>query len=324
MQKYLNSTDITLSLAVFLAHDSYENRPDTISATSIIKPLRQLVLTDRVSPSEGLVDIAHLIPSRLGTAVHDGIEAAWRAEYQSSMLDLGYTPKIIDKIRINPTETTSTDEIPVYLEQRHYRELDGVTISGKFDIVINGQLEDFKSTGVYTYVKNTKEDDYIQQLSIYRWLAPHIITADFAQINYIFMDWQAARAKSEKLYPVNRIMSIKLPLMSLDATEAFIRNKLAQYTMYKDAPEEDIPQCTTKELWRNDPIWKYYKNPSKIQGRSLKNFTDKQSAYNRLSEDNNVGIVLEVPGEVRACKYCSAFSVCSQKDQLIADGSLKL
>ena len=42
----------------------------------------------------------------------------------------------------------------------------------------------------------------------------------------------------------------------------------------------------------------------------------------RLNADGNVGVVLTVPGEAKACKYCKAFSLCSQKDALIASGDL--
>jgi hypothetical protein len=43
-----------------------------------------------------------------------------------------------------------------------------------------------------------------------------------------------------------------------------------------------------------------------------------------MAEDGNVGLVKEVPGQVTACKYCPAFSICSQKDALIAAGDLIL
>jgi len=43
-----------------------------------------------------------------------------------------------------------------------------------------------------------------------------------------------------------------------------------------------------------------------------------------MAADGGVGIVVEKPGQVLACKYCPAFPICSQKDELIADGSLQL
>jgi hypothetical protein len=91
-------------------------------------------------------------------------------------------------------------------------------------------------------------------------------------------------------------------------------------------PEGELPLCTDKELWRKEPAYKYYKNPASAASgsRSTKNFDTIAEAHARLLEDGNVGTVVEVPGEVVACKYCNAFPVCTQKDALIADGSLKL
>ena len=49
-----------------------------------------------------------------------------------------------------------------------------------------------------------------------------------------------------------------------------------------------------------------------------------QEAMMRKAEDGHVGVVVEQPGQVTACRYCPAFSVCSQKDALVASGDLQL
>ncbi len=84
-----------------------------------------------------------------------------------------------------------------------------------------------------------------------------------------------------------------------------------------------MPPCSDDDLWRKDPVFKYYKNPNST-ARSTKNFDTFAEAHARLAEDGFVGKVVEVKGEVVACKYCNAFAVCKQKDTYIADGSLKL
>jgi hypothetical protein len=80
--------------------------------------------------------------------------------------------------------------------------------------------------------------------------------------------------------------------------------------------------CTDEDLWRTEPVYKYYANPNKT-ARSTKNFDSKQDAYVFMAQAGK-GIVLEKPGQVTACKYCSAFSLCSQKDALINAGDLVL
>lgn len=324
MRKYTNQQGLPLAIAVYLATDHYDHEDDTVSATALLKPTRQLILAKRLPEDMSLVDVSRLLKSRMGTSIHDGIERAWLENYKVAMTALGYPQRVIDRVVINPDPDTVTDDmIPVYMEQRSYREIMGVKVSGKFDFVAEGMIEDFKSTGVFTWVNGTKDEDYILQGSIYRWLNPKIVTSDQMRINFIFWDWQAVRAKTDPKYPKSDVAAKTYNLLSIEQTEAFIRNKLAEIARYQDADEADLPLCTDKELWRSSPVWKYYKNPQST-ARSTKNFDNPQDAYLRLQKDGHIGKVVEVPGEVVACRYCPAFPLCSQAKALVADGSLKL
>jgi hypothetical protein len=329
---YANVSEVPLALAVFLATDHYDhdNDPNTISATTLLKPLRQIILPTRVPPGEGLVNLADMMNSRMGTAIHDGIERAWMSNYKQAMQNIGLPQRVIDKIRINPTDEQLQDlaadgveSIPIYLEQRLSRQLGKWKITGKFDFIGEGRVQDFKSTSVFTYKNQTGADKFPLQGSIYRWLDPKKIHQDQMDIHYIFTDWKGAMVKTDPGYPPRRFHKQSFDLLSLNETEAYIRKKLALIEQYWDAPEEEIPQCDDSELWRSEPVFKYYKNPDKT-ARSTKNFDTMQDAIIRLSEDGNVGIVKEVPGQVTACKYCPAFAACTQKDQLIAAGDLIL
>ena len=328
MKTYANVSAVPLSLAVFLAVDNYDHDDATISATTLIKPLRQIVLSKRVNNDGASIDLIQMIPSRMGSAIHDGIERAWLDNYASAMETLGHPQKIIDRIRINPTpeqlladKAFGNDVIPIYLEQRAQKQVGKYSVSGKFDFVGDGRVEDFKTTSTYTAMNNTNDEKYILQGSIYRWLNPEIVTQDVMAIQFIFTDWSAARARAESNYPQSRIQQRILHLMSIPETDRYVRNKLNQIDEYWDAPEESIPLCSDDDLWRSAPVFKYYKNPEKTT-RSTKNFDTKQEAYIRLAEEGGKGLVLEKPGQVTACKYCPAFSACSQKDALTAQGGL--
>lgn len=323
---YANVSEVPLALAVFLATDSYDHNsdPNTISATTLLKPLRQVILPSRIPPGEGLVNLADMMNNRMGTAIHDGIEKAWMTNYRKAMQNIGLPDRVIDQVRINPSaEELGTGIIPIYLEQRLSRQLGKWTITGKFDFIGEGKVQDFKSTSVFTYKKQTGADKYTQQGSIYRWLDPRKIHQDRMDIHYIFTDWKGAMVKSDPSYPPKRFHTQSFELLSLNETEAFIRKKLSLIEQYWNAPEEELPPCSDDELWRSEPVFKYYKNPAKT-ARSTKNFDTMQDAMLRLSEDGNVGIVKEVPGQVTACRYCPAFAACTQKDQLVAAGDLIL
>lgn len=326
LPKYSHTNQVPLSLAVFLATDTYDHNPDpnSISATSFIKSLRQNILTSRMTVGNSMVDITQLMPSRIGTAIHDGIERAWKHNYKQAMLDLGYPQKVIDRILLNPAPSEITaDCIPVYQEVREHKKLGNMTVSGKFDMVIEGVLTDFKTTSTYSYVTGNSTEDHRLQGSIYRWISPEIITSNKMLVQYIFTDWGALRAKTDKDYPAQRWATVPLDLLSIQDTEMILRNRINDINKYWSTPEPELPLCNDRELWRGKPTYKYYKNPDKLS-RSTKNFDNPDEAYVRLASDGNVGVVITVPGQAIACRYCPAFSICSQKDDLIANGELTL
>ena len=324
MSKYANTSAVPLSLAVFLATDNYDHDSATISATALLKPIRQIILGARVPEGDSVVDLIQMMPSRMGSAIHDAIERSWKDNHATALSALGYPDKVIEKIRINPDPSElGNGIIPIYLEQREKKQVGKFLVSGKFDFIGDGRVEDFKSTSTYTAMRGTNDEKYILQGSIYRWLNPKKITKDEMAIQFIFTDWSKAKAMTDPKYPQQRIQQKILPLKSVLETDAFVKRKLTQIDQLWDAPEESLPLCSDEDLWRSEPVFKYYKNPQKM-ARSTKNFDTRQEAYTRRAEDGNVGIVVEVPGQVTACKYCSAFALCSQKDALIAVGDLQL
>lgn len=322
--KFRNVSDVPLAVAVFLASDNYEytEEPNTISATSLLRSVRQIILGNRINPSAGLTDLMDQVKNRVGAAIHDSIEIAWTQNHSKALEALGYPQRVIDRIQINPRKSDLTpDSIPIYLEQRVSKKVGIWNITGKYDFVGEGYVQDFKTTSTYSYTKQVNADKYILQGSIYKWLNPEIITQSEMMIHYLFTDWKASFSAGDD-YPSKPVMTQRFKLLSLTETEQYITNKLNQINQYINSPEADLPLCTEDDLWRSEPVYKYYKNPANTNGRSTKNFTTMSDAAMRLNADGNVGIILTKPGEAKACKYCKAFSMCTQKDALIASGDL--
>lgn len=324
--KFTNTGGVPLSLAVFLASDGYDynSDPDTISATTLLKPLRQIILPGRLPAEGGLVSLPDMMKNRIGSAIHDAIERAWKSNYIEAMKALGYPSGLIKRIRINPEPgTLEEDQIPIYLEQRLSRKVGKWTVTGKFDFIGEGRVQDFKSTSTWAYMSQTNATKFTQQGSVYRWLDPKLITQDEMDIIYIFTDWKAAMVKADPKYPTQQFKKQVYPLLSEAEVDAFIRNKLRLVDEYWDAPEEEIPHCDDADLWRSEPVYKYYKNGDITSKRSTKNFDSHQEAVMFMSTENaGKGAIKEVPGQVTACKYCPSFAICSQKDSLIQMGEL--
>ena len=71
--KITNEQDIALPMAIWLLNDEYDyiDNPNYISVTTLMKPIKQIVLAQRVPAEKKEFDIADLIASRMGTALHE-------------------------------------------------------------------------------------------------------------------------------------------------------------------------------------------------------------------------------------------------------------
>lgn len=318
-----NHYKVPLLMAVWLLNDDYDhnNNPKTISASALIKPLKKYILGKRVNRDTATVDVADLMASALGSAIHDSLEAVWTndAKRSKALTQLGIPQHVQDEIMINPTPeevAARPDGIHVYFEQRAEREFKGWTITGKFDQIADGRVQDTKSTGTFSFTKGTKDTDYRDQLSIYKWLNPDKVTDMIGQINFVFTDWQAFRARQDPNYPEKRFESKEFDLLNDQQVEALIEKRLNDLVALWDAPEEQLPECTPEDLWMDPPAFKYYADPSKVTsgGRATKNFTDPDEAQKHMIEKGK-GVVIRVEGKPKACGYCDAFEICKQKDR---------
>ena len=134
-------------------------------------------------------------------------------------------------------------------------------------------------------------------------------------IEFIFTDWQRFMTKQNPDYPQERLKSHRIELMSLAETENWIMAKLRNLEEHALLDEPDLPRCTDKDLWRSDPVWKYYANLKNTTGRSSKNLKTAAEAADYKASKGGKGVIIEVPGQVKACGYCPAFEICTQKDE---------
>jgi hypothetical protein len=323
-----NYSNIPLPLAVWLASDDYDHdpRPNSISATGIMKPIKSIVLSKQIDSEINVSqDLQDLIPARVGTALHTAIDEAWKAPNLPDVFRrLGYPNKIVERIRINPPrDDIDEDQINIWMEQRTERELDGFLVTGKFDLVYEFGVEDYKSTGTYNWISGSNDEKYRLQGSIYRWLNPDIIRSDKMKINFIFTDWSALKATVDKNYPKRRIEVRKLELLSISDTEHYLRTRLAELKTYWDKKEADLPACTPEELWQRPSTWAYYKNPNSTT-RATKVFDNMNEAEERRIQDGSTGVVVHRPGEVKFCRYCPARIICQQAESYQAQGLLQI
>lgn len=321
-----NDLDIDLIMATWLACNTYSGKKPgkSISATTLLKSTQQQVLGYRCGNSPDyteVVDISTLLKSAMGTALHKSIQDTWENDSLrvNGLTNLGIPESKINKIKINPEEPKEED-YNLFFEKRVDKEFMGWNITGQFDLVVDGDVHDFKSTSTYTYINKTKEQDYILQGSIYRWLNPELIKGDFITIHYIFTDWNKNYTLSNPDYPKHPFVSIRLPLKSLEEIEEYMRIKLKHMDMYLDNPEFDLPPCDNKTLMIED-VWQYFS--SSASQRASKNFTSAIDANAYLASKGGKGIIKKKELEPKGCSYCNCRSVCKQYQSYIDRGIIK-
>lgn len=335
MVRMSNTAGIDLSAALWLAHDDYDyvDKPNYISVTTLIKPIRQIILGMRVakiaeeSPETTVpIDIIDRFKSRLGQTLHTGVEMSWKEHFRTSMAKLGYPKRVIDMVRINP-EQEEPDTLPVYTEQRVEREVRiGPTVyvvGGKIDLIIEGRLRDIKSTTVFKYTSQKGVGQWLLQGSLYRWLNPGKVHHDEFLVQYLLVDWVRSFASHDPKYPPHAAPTRTLRLMGLQETDKWVVDKLRLLETLKDAPEVDLPECSEEDLWRTEPVYKYYADASKAAagGRSTKNFDTEQEAHAYFAEKGK-GVIVPKPGLVKACNYCPCAPICGQYQRLLAAGHI--
>jgi len=330
MVKITNNHKIDLPLAVWLLQDGYNSGAaeappgELISVTTLMKPTRSLILKRKVDQTQEEFDLSDMIASRVGHGLHDSIERAWtQGDWRGAMRKLNYPEKIINKIKINPDpKTLKDDDIPIYLEIRGFKEFRDIIVTGQLDFLIGQAYRDFKTTSTFAWTSGNKDDDYILQGSMYRWIMPDLIKDDIMRIQFIFTDWQKFRTVDPK-YPQIRTPHREFALLSLEDTETWINDKVDHIIANAGLDQDKMVECTPKELWQSEDEFKYYSNPetAKKGGRCQKNFAKEADAQLWLKEKGK-GIVVRVPGAVKACPYCPAFSVCQQRTNYFNDDGL--
>lgn len=324
--KITNKHNLSLPLAVLFCTSDYDHddSPNTISATTLMKPLKSIVLAMQNKDLSGEMDLIDMVPSVFGSAVHAFAEKGW-LDYQTvvrALTAIGIAPEVQNRIVINPDpKNLKEGAIPIYIEKRSARKINGWTVRGKFDACVNGKLSDHKTCSVWSTIFGSGNKDYTLQGSIYAWLNQDIVSSNEISIEKNYTDWSSSEARKKSTYPQLRAESIDFPLMSMEAIEAYIVSKLKQIDECLKLHQSEMPPCNEEELWTKETLYKYYKNPE--AKRATKNYLSSDEANARLNAEG-CGIVKVFPGEVKRCAYCSVQPICDQSKGYLADGRLTL
>ena len=321
---YTNEQGLSLPITLWLLHSDsdtthkeYDSSGDkVISVTSLLKPTRMIYYDIKYKDMTVVRDLTELINGKIGGAIHKSLEDALSNKEQllATLKELGYEESVLDKLRVNE-EKVNDDDIMIYTEKSSMvndLEIIGVKdwkITGRFDLVINGHIHDYKTTTVSSYMNELNKEDHIMQLSLYRLLNSDIIDKGTGYIHYILRDWK--KHSYSKDYPRASIVTEVVKLHSINTTKDYVFNKINEVD--KALKSDNPPDCSDEELWKEPDKFAYYKNDKNI--RATKVFDDYESAV-EMMKDNDKGRVEIRKGIVKRCDYCPYKSICDQYERL--------
>jgi len=302
--KLTNNLDLNPLIVKVLSHDEYDYNPDIISATQIMNPPLMYALK-KLHPDDLERDVSENCASVFGSAVHALVET----------VDLGI--ECIKEERL-----TAKIELP----NGHLYE-----ISGKFDLLVKlpnnqWQLIDTKTTSVWTKIYKSHEEDYIHQLSIYRWLNAlngRDVIPD-AKIWFWFTDWSRKAANDDPEYPQLRTEIINIKLLSAEETLDYVVQQLMSkeeaVKLLAEGRESEIIE-TDKDLWRKPDVYAVMQEGRKS---AVKLFETEDNAKFYIQEQNLQKAYIDLrKGKVMRCNYCDAWKVCNRYKQFLSEGLIE-
>lgn len=257
-------------------YDGPKHDSPAISVTTLIGPVRKYYLTRR-HYNEIVEDASERIWVLLGRAIH-------------YILQIQKTHRIV--------------------EERVEKEIDGVIISGKMDILDDAQISDYKVTSVWQYVHNKNgKFEHAAQLNVGRWLLADIFPNISKLFNHLILrDWSKRMAKQSEDMPQIPFISIPAELWSAEKTIAYIRERVALFVAYKDLSDDDLPPCTPDECWEKPTVWAVKKIGGK---RAIPGGVCLTEAEAQVKCGKGLEIEVRKGGRIRCEEYCSVNQFCN-------------
>ena len=185
-------------------------------------------------------------------------------------------------------------------------DVDGMKIKGVPDLLSpECVLTDWKVTSVWSLILGTK-DDWIKQLNIYAYMYRiHGFDVKKLQVVAMLRDWQKSKAKFDPEYPQSAVVTIDIPLWSVQETHSYIKERVK---LHQEAEKGNLPECTPEERWEKPTKYAVYKGSNKRATRVLD--SEKEAEEYAINVEN---ARIEVrPGEQTKCNsYCNVAEHCS-------------
>lgn len=261
-----------------MAEEEYEYKPKRYSVTTLLKPVREILLKRRYN-DELEQDVSDMVFSIYGKLVHALFEKYSEGENEFAEEKLSYT-----------------------LEN-------GYTVSGVIDLydMCKAEVVDYKTASVW---KAVYEDygDWEKQGLMYAWLLrKNGLPCEKVVFYAILKDWSKTKAKTDANYPKLPIVKVEFDIGGLDEIDGYIRAKIDEIIYYEDKPDDELTLCSLEDRWNDGDKYAVMKNGRKTALRVL----DSADEAEKWKSDNGGDYIDVRKGTDKKCvDYCLCCTKC--------------
>ncbi len=257
------------------------NRPNTISATTLLKGAKEIILTRR-HWDELTDDVSDRIWAIFGTAVHSLLE--------------------------HETPDTFTEE---YLSH----EVNGMKVTGRIDCydMQHGIVHDYKTASVWK-VMHRDFDDWKKQGLIYTWLLRNNgFPVERVRFTAMLKDHSKSKAKFDADYPKSPVYVYEFTPSTADmvSVEAFIYDKIATIKYNESLPDDEITECTAAERWATDDKFAIMKGTNKKASKVCDSLEQAELYVEANADKDKLKIVKRDAASKKCMEYCSVCEFCN-------------
>lgn len=203
-------------------------------------------------------------------------------------------------------------------EERINKEINGITISGAFDLYdsTTKEIHDYKTTSAYSVVYNpTGKPEWISQLNIYSWLLESIgFPVLGMKIIAILRDWSESKYVPGGNYPEIPIAVIDIPKWDKEKIEKYINERVALFKNCSLMQEHLLPFCSDTEMWAKETTWAIMKEGRKS---AVKVCATEQEAKDNCA--SGCTIVARPGDRLRCSRYCQVSKWCNQYQEYLKE-----
>lgn len=196
--------------------------------------------------------------------------------------------------------------------------VNGMLVTGRFDIIVGKELIDIKVTSVYSFLLGEKEV-WNRQLNVYNFMANYQgIKVESAKIWGILRDWSEIKQYGNYEYPPIKFFEQPIGLWPLEQTKRYIEERVKLHQA-ADALLLDVVDClpistlfcTDADRWLRPTTYAVTKKGNKKATRILDTFGEAQQwMIDNGKTEKEFGIETRPGQAVRCERFCVCKPVC--------------